>query len=67
MDIRSTLKKVCEKVVSDQSVDEATRSKRVQGLKLLGELFVQAAIRKKEVDGGQEWKDLFRQEMKSRR
>lgn len=67
MDIRSTLKKVCEKVLSDQSIDEKIQLKRVEGLKKLGESFIYAAKMRKEVDNGEEWKNLFRQEMKPRR
>lgn len=66
MDIRSTLKKVCEKVLSDQSIDEKNQLKRLEGLKKLGESFIHAANMRKEVDNGEEWKNLFRQEMKPR-
>ena len=44
LDIRSTLAKVCKKVTHDHSVDEATRVKRKNGLKLLGEAFIQNGI-----------------------
>lgn len=41
LDIRSTLNNVCYKVTHDHSVDEATRKKRIQGLLLLGQVFVE--------------------------
>ena len=40
MDIRSTLASVCKRVLLDRSVDDNTRLKRAQGLKLLGEFFM---------------------------
>lgn len=40
LDIRSTLAKVCYKVLHDHSVDETTRFKRCKALLLLGKLFI---------------------------
>ena len=40
MDIRQTLASVCNRVVYDHSVDEATRLKRCKGLKVLGEILL---------------------------
>lgn len=41
IDIRMTLAKVCRRATRDRSVDEVTRSKRIQGLLLLGEVFTE--------------------------
>ena len=39
IDIRSTLASVCRKVTRDKSVDEASRSRRMQALLIMGEVF----------------------------
>jgi hypothetical protein len=44
LDIRSTLAKVCKKVTHDHSVDEATRIKRKNALKILGEAFIKNGV-----------------------
>lgn len=43
MDIRSTLAKVCYKVIHDHSVDEATRVKRCKALLILAKVYLSKA------------------------
>lgn len=47
VDIESTLTKVCRKVFTDDSVGEEKMTKRIQALKIIGDIFM-----KKSVDGG---------------
>jgi hypothetical protein len=41
MDIKSTLHVVCKKITKDRSVDDKVRDRRLKGLIILGDYFVQ--------------------------
>lgn len=60
-DIKTTLKNICRRVVRDGSVDEKARLLRVQGLKILGDLFI--ANGTSLLDGLKDLKDKMHHQM----
>ncbi len=40
LDIRSTIRKVCQRVINDNSIDRHSRYHRLEALKILGELYM---------------------------
>ena len=61
LDVESTLRKVCAKVLKDGSVSPESRSARAKALLLLGELFLEKAIKSR--DGIEQFADKLKDDI----